>query len=75
MSNDKNQQPKLSKEEKSHLNVLSLFPKIKKKKTTPPMEDVQRVHAAANEGLTTAQVTERIDQGLVNTSGKKQSKT
>ena len=76
MNEKKNGQDRLSKEEKSHLNFMSLFPKIKKKKSTSTMADnVQRFHAAANEGLTAAQVAERIDQGLVNQTGKKQSKT
>ncbi len=36
---------------------------------------VQRFHALASEGLTTAQVQQRREQGLVNKTGKKYSKT
>ena len=46
----------------------------KKSKTVTPV-NVQRFNALANEGLTTAQVEERKEQGLVNKVGKKYSKT
>ena len=75
MKQDKNQQQRLSKEEKSHLNFLSLFPKMKKSKTSSAADNVKRFNATANEGLTSAQVEERVNQGLVNRTGKKQSKT
>ena len=76
MNKKSNKQERISKEEKSHLNFLSLFPKIKKQKSvTTATDNVQRFHAAANEGLSTAQVNERIEQGLVNKTGKKHSKT
>ena len=76
MKTEKNSTENLSKEEKSHRKFLELFPSIKKKKTPSTVaNNVQRFHAAANEGLTTAQVDERINQGLFNKTGKKQSKT
>ena len=76
MKTENNSTEHLSKEEKSHRKFLELFPSIKKKKTpTTTANNVQRFHAAANEGLTTAQVEERINQGLFNKTGKKQSKT
>ena len=76
MKTEKNSTENLSKEEKSHRKFLELFPSIKKKKTpSTVVSNVKRFHAAANEGLTTAQVDERINQGLVNKTGKKQSKT
>ena len=75
MKQDKNQQQRLSKEEKSHLNFLSLFPKMKKSKTSSAADNVKRFNATANEGLTSAQVEERVNQGLVNRTSKKHSKT
>ena len=67
MKTEKNKTENLSKEEKSHRKFLELFPSIKKKKTpSTVVSNVKRFHAAANEGLTTAQVDERINQGLVN---------
>ena len=52
---------------------FSLFKK-KKQEATLPL-NVQRFHALASEGLSKAQVEERISQGLVNKTGKKYSKT
>ena len=76
MKTEKNNQNKLSKEEKSHRKFLELFPKIKPKKSpTVNANNVKRFHASAREGLSNAQVEERINQGLVNKTGKKQSKT
>ena len=75
MKTEKNEQ-KLSKEEKSHRKFLELFPKIKRKKTPKTdTNNILRFNASANEGLTTSQVEERVSQGLVNKTGKKQSKT
>ncbi len=66
----------VSKEEKPTRKIRDLFPKKKdKKKNTVPVADVQRFNAAADEGLSRAQVSERVEQGLVNKSGKKYSKT
>lgn len=45
-----------------------------KKDTSTPV-DVKRFFAFANEGLSSAQVQERIEQGLVNKTGKKYSKS
>ena len=71
-----NNSERLSKEEKSHRKFLELFPKMKKTKTSSTnTNNIQRFNATANEGLTTTQVEERINQGLVNTTNKKQSKT
>ena len=76
MKSDKTGLEHLSKEEKSHRKFLELFPKMKTKKSSVSKADnVQRFNAPANEGLSTAQVDERISQGLVNTTVKKQSKT
>ena len=76
MKTDKNNEEHLSKEEKSHLNFLSMFPRVrKKKKTTAATDNIQRFNASINEGLSSAQVDERINQGLVNTTGKKYSKS
>ncbi len=54
-------------------NKQNPFAKLKKKKAAPT--SVQRFHPAANEGLDSKQVSERVEQGLVNTSGKKYSKS
>lgn len=52
------------------------FPFFTGKKAESVQEtDVVRFHAYANEGLSKAQVEERIAQGLVNKTGKKYSKT
>ena len=75
MKTEKNEQEHLSEEEKSHKKFLELFPQIKKKKTSSAADNVPRFNATANEGLSTAQVEERVGQGLVNQTGKKQSKT
>lgn len=52
------------------------FPRLLKKKpnTVHPV-NVQRFHALASEGLTTTQVQQRTEQGLVNKTGKKYSKS
>ncbi len=49
-------------------------PKKRKKGQTPAVE-VQRFSADVNRGLSDKQVQERIEQGLVNKTGKKYSKT
>ena len=53
---------------------FSLFHK-KDNKNAVSYVDVQRFHATANEGLSQAQVAQRVEQGLVNKTGKKYSKT
>ena len=50
------------------------FPLTKKKAKTP-VANVQRFRADADIGLSTAQVNERVEQGLVNKTTKKYSKT
>ena len=75
MKTEKNRQERLSAEEKSHRKFLELFPKMKNKKTSSATSNIQRFYASPNEGLNTAQIDERINQGLVNKTGKKQSKT
>ena len=60
------------KTEKKKILPFSL-PK-KKEKTTQPMQ-VQRFRADADVGLSTAQINERVQQGLVNKTTKKYSKT
>ncbi len=47
----------------------------KKKTPKQPTENVQRFFSRANEGLSTLQVEQRVEQGLVNKTGKKYSKT
>ena len=47
----------------------------KKKQTEEVKEPVRRFHADALNGLSSAQVEERVAQGLVNKTGKKYSKT
>ncbi len=68
----KNQEQHEEKEGK----LASLLHKKKEKKKPPtPVADVQRFNALASEGLSRAQVQERVEQGLVNKSGKKYSKS
>ncbi len=73
---DKETQTNTEKEEegKKPFFLLRLF-KRKRKQPTPETLNVQRFYTAANEGLSAAQVEERKTQGLVNSSGKKYSKT
>ena len=47
----------------------------KNKKQTQPVAEVKRFNALPHEGLSKAQIDERIEQGLVNKTGKKYSKT
>ena len=69
MNEKKNNQAEKPEDKKR----FSLFSK-KKQKATVPL-DVKRFHALASEGLSKKQVEERIEQGLVNKTGKKYSKT
>ena len=75
--NDKNDTEYTSEKEKWDKKFFDLFPKLKdiKKKKSVPLADVKRFNASPNEGLSTAQVNERIDQGLVNQSKTKYSKS
>ena len=73
--NDKNTEHG-SEQEKKDKSFRALFPKKReKKKVKTQAAEVKRFNAAANEGLSAAQVDERISQGLVNKSGKKYSKS
>ena len=68
----------VSEEEKRDKKFAALFPKGKKKKkkhAAVSAADVKRFNALASEGLSAAQVSERMDQGLNNHTGKKYSKT
>ncbi len=67
----------MKKEKKEKKSFKDLLPKFKKKSKQPTPEtlNVRRFHAFASEGLNTAQVEERREQGLVNKTGKKYSKT
>ncbi len=51
------------------------FPNFKRKQQRANPAAVQRFNATAEQGLSTAQVNERVEQGLVNASGKKYSKS
>ncbi len=64
------------KEQKAPLweRFLQLFQRKSKQPDASQM-DVQRFHTLASEGLTSKQVDQRIEQGLVNKTGKKYSKT
>ena len=68
-----NQEPKKKDEKKKSKPAFSSI--FKKKQKTEDTVDVQRFNALASEGLTSAQVEERVAQGLVNKTGKKYSKT
>ena len=68
-----NQEPKKKDEKKKSKPAFSSI--FKKKQKTEETVDVQRFNALASEGLTSAQVEERVAQGLVNKTGKKYSKT
>lgn len=64
--------PEEEEEKKSKLSVLL----SKKEKTQPaPLLNLTRFNARANEGLSSAQVQERVDKGYVNKTVKKFSKT
>ena len=68
-----NQEPKKKDEKKKSKPAFSSI--FKKKQKTEDTVDVQRFNALASEGLSSAQVEERVAQGLVNKTGKKYSKT
>ena len=62
--------------EKREKKFSALFPKQKdKKKKNAPTVEVQRFNADVDKGLNDTQVNQRIEQGLVNKTGKKYSKT
>lgn len=64
--------PEEEEEKKSKLSVLL----SKKEKAQPaPLLNLTRFNARANEGLSSAQVQERVDKGYVNKTVKKFSKT
>ncbi|MBE5750866.1 MAG: HAD family hydrolase [Clostridiales bacterium] len=74
--NEKEQTPQTENgEEKRRNPFATLLSRKHKKEPVVEQTDVQRFHAYANEGLSKAQVEERIAQGLVNKTGKKYSKT
>ena len=56
-------------------SLFSRFSRKEKQESVAQQPSVQRFNAYANEGLSPAQVEERIAQGLVNKTGKKYSKT
>lgn len=64
-------------EEQEKKTKGNFFKRWFRKEKTEPTEQVQvsRFHALASEGLTDAQVEERVAQGLVNKTVKKYSKT
>ena len=71
-------QPYVSEEEKREKRFNSLFPqpKQKKRKKHAVMQaDVQRFNADVDKGLSETQINQRIEQGLVNKTGKKYSKS
>ena len=67
----------VSEEEKREKRFNDLFPKPKKKKkkNTQPQAEVQRFNADVDKGLSEVQINQRIEQGLVNKTGKKYSKS
>ncbi len=71
---EEQKKPTENEEEDSSSKFLGIFKK-KSKQPTPETLNVQRFHALAWEGLSSAQVEERKAQGLVNKTGKKYSKT
>ncbi len=72
--NEKNEK-KNGQEEKSSFPLLEKLFKKKSQQPTPEFLNVQRFHAHPSEGLSSLQVEERMEQGLVNKTGKKYSKT
>ncbi len=62
------------KKEKKPFSLSALF-KRKSKQPDPEKMNVQRFLSTANEGLSSWQVEQRVEQGLVNKTGKKYSKT
>ena len=73
--NDNKSTEYTSEQEKKDKKFQALFPKRREKKNKTSLLDVKRFNASVNEGLSSAQVKERISQGLVNKSGKKYSKS
>ena len=67
--------PSSSGENKKDKKSFSSVFKKKNEKHVVPTIEIQRFNATAAEGLSTAQVDQRIEQGYVNKSGKKFSKT
>ncbi len=67
----------VSEEEKREKRFNDLFPKPKKKKkkNAQPQAEVQRFNADVDKGLSEVQINQRIEQGLVNKTGKKYSKS
>ena len=68
----------LQNEEAFNVETKKSFFSFLKKDKTPafvPPPKIRRVNAAANEGLNTKQVNERIQKGYVNSAVKKYSKT
>ncbi len=74
MNEEKTPKAEKPKREKKPFRLSDLFKK-KSKQPTPEALNVQRFHSRASEGLSRLQVEQRIEQGLVNTTGKKYSKT
>lgn len=68
-------EPKTDKEKRSLKDRLSSLFKRKKDTANEHQLDVPRFNATEKEGLTSAQVEERVAQGLVNKSVKKYSKS
>ena len=78
MKKDKKKQIEYTSEaEKREKKFRALFPKEreKKKKNRPNAAEAVRFDASPEEGLSTAQVAQRKEQGFVNRAGKKYSKT
>ncbi len=77
MDEKKNPSDYGTEQERKDRSFLALFPKIKERRQakTAALENVRRFSPKPHEGLTAAQVEERISQGLVNHSGKKYSKS
>ena len=66
----------LPEEEEQKGIIASLFSKKEKLDEPPaPLPNLKRLNARANEGLSTKQVTERMEKGYVNVSAPKYSKT
>ena len=77
---DKKTPEYISEEEKQDRKFQELFPKVKEKKQKATgkkisSNDVPRFHASPNVGLSLSQVDQRIEQGLVNKTTKKYSKS
>ena len=74
MKNDKKQNVQTADEKGFFARLKARIFKSKETETLD-LTGVQRFNAYANEGLSKAQVEERVAQGLVNKTGKKYSKT